>query len=268
MIADLRVMSFNIRYGLAEDGENDWKYRKHLVAGVIFSQSPDILCLQEGLRFQLDDLTPDMHGYQMVGVGRDDGKARGEFTAIYYRQNRFALLEQGTFWFSDTPHIPGSAHWGNFLPRICTWARLRCSNPLSEFTIYNAHWDHASQSARRRSAKMLIARVAVDVQAGLPVIVCGDFNAGEDNLAFRNLVNEKRGFLRDSYRVVHPKSEPAGTFHGFTGRHDGEKIDAVLVSSHWQVKGAGIVRTYFQDQETGERRYPSDHFPVTAAFSL
>ena len=265
---DLRVMSFNIRYCLADDGGNDWKNRKHRVAGVISLYSPDILCLQEGLSIQLDDVLVQLPSFTKTGVGREDGMERGEFAPILFRTDRFTLLDQGTFWFSDTPHIPASMHWGNFLPRICSWIRLRCKEDGSAFTVFNVHWDHASQRTRRRSANLLMAYVTEEIKSGFPVIVCGDFNAEEDNLAFRHLVDQRHGLLRDSFRVLHPDEAPAGTFHAFTGCLDGARIDAIVISRHWQVREAGIVRSYFQDQVTGESRYPSDHFPVTATVSL
>jgi endonuclease/exonuclease/phosphatase family metal-dependent hydrolase len=175
-------MSFNIRYGTANDGDNSWPFRRDFVLQVIADQAPDILGIQEALNFQVDELSSGLDGYALVGVGRDDGRSEGEYAAILYLAARFELQETGTFWLSDTPEIPGSASWGNRVTRICTWARLRDRNSGISFYAYNVHLDHESQPSRERSAELLAARIASRTHPD-PVIVTGDFNAGEQNSA-------------------------------------------------------------------------------------
>lgn len=257
----LTIMSFNLRYGTAEDGENSWPNRRELVFDVIARHSPDIIGMQEALRFQLDELAEALPQYSEIGVGRDDGRQAGEYAAILYRRSRFDVEEQSTFWFSDTQEAPGSVGWGARLPRICTWARLvdRRSNRSSY--VYNVHFDHESQESRQKSAALLTARIAARATAH-PVIVTGDFNAGEDNPAMEYLTGKTTPpsptGLRDTFRVLYPDSSVVGTFNGFEGRTKSSKIDAVLVSAGWRVEAAAIVR------DSRDGRYPSDHYPVTA----
>jgi endonuclease/exonuclease/phosphatase family metal-dependent hydrolase len=264
-------MSFNIRYGTADDGENSWPDRKDLVWEVVERHAPDVLAVQEALRFQLDELHTAVNGYAEVGVGRDDGREAGEYAAILVRDERLAVLASGTFWLSDTPQVPGSSSWGNRIPRICTWARLQDRASGRVFSVYNVHLDHESQASREESARLLAARLA-DRTAGEPVIVLGDFNAGEDNRARRLLTADGsaakadtvHGYpaLVDTYRLLRTPTGGEGTFNGFVGDTTGERIDAILVSGDWMVLGAAIDRT----QRDG--RYPSDHFPVTAVLAI
>lgn len=252
----LRVMSFNIRYGTASDGDDVWQNRRDLVADVIRDFGPAILGVQEALDFQVEALAAALPGLRVVGVGRDDGEAAGEWAAILVDTARVEIVDEGTFWFSDTPEVPGSTSWGNRITRICTWARVRDRQTRGVFYVYNNHWDHESQPSRERSAELLRQRIAGVADPDAPVLVLGDFNAGEDNPAFGSLV-EGTG-LRDAFRAVHPDASEAGTFNGFEGRVDGDKIDAILVSDGWCVEAAAIDRT------SRAGRYPSDHFPVTA----
>ncbi len=270
---DLRVMSFNIRYGTADDGEDSWPLRRNLVVQVIAQQDPDVFGVQEALHFQLDELMSGLGDYALIGVGRDDGRTRGEYTAVLYRASRFEFDETDTFWLSDTPEIPGSASWGNRITRICTWARLVDRDSGNSFYVYNVHLDHESQDSRERSAELLAERIAMRTYPD-PVIVTGDFNAGEQNSAMRYLRGEvgrawaksdtapSAPGLIDTFRRVHPDATDVGTFNAFRGVTTGERIDAILVSRDWSVQDAAIVRT------SSGGRYPSDHFPVSAVLRL
>ena len=258
----LTVMSFNIRYGTADDGPNHWTARREMLFEVIRQQDPDLLGLQEALDSQIDEIVAALPGYAVVGVGRDDGREAGEYSAILFRKSRLRVAEAGTFWFSDTPSTPGSASWGNRITRICTWARFidRDGRALWHF---NVHLDHESQPSRERSAKLLRDRIAARSTPGEPAIVTGDFNAGEKNPALAVLVGAASPPFVDSYRRLHPDAQPAGTFTGFAfGKIDGEKIDYVLVPPDAEVQQAEIIRW------SRDGRYPSDHFPVVARVRL
>ncbi|MHC4218686.1 MAG: endonuclease/exonuclease/phosphatase family protein [Planctomycetota bacterium] len=248
-------MSFNVRYGTAPDGENRWELRKDDVVEVIRDFDPAVVGTQEALRFQLDQVREAIPAVLEIGVGRRDGREAGEYAAILYDGRRLAVLEQGTFWFSDTPSVPNSTSWGNRIPRICTWGRFEERENGSRFYVFNVHWDHQSQPSRERSGEFLRDRIAARAHPDDPVIVTGDFNAGESNPALGPL---REGGLVDTFRVLHPDDEEVGTFNGFAGRRDGEKIDGVWVSPGWRVIDAAIDRSGRGD------RYPSDHFPVTA----
>lgn len=262
----LDVMTFNIRYGTAEDGGDAWPLRRELLLDVIRAHKPHVLGVQEALRFQLDDVQRPFTDYGEVGVGRDDGGEAGEYSAILYDTSRLEVLEQGTFWFSATPQVPGSVSWGNRITRIATWARFRDLASGAAFYVYNMHWDHESQASRDSSAVLVLHHLAERPVAD-PVIVMGDFNAGETNSAFRALLAgdslvAAAPRLLDTFRAIHPSATDVGTFHEFIGGVEGEKIDGVLVSHDWRVLDASIVRT------ARDGRYPSDHYPVTARVIL
>lgn len=261
--AALRVMSFNLRYGTADDGPNAWPLRRELVKRTIGDFDPTILDVQEALRFQLDELREAFPHLGEVGVGRDDGAEAGEYSAILYDRRRLERLSSGTFWLSDTPEVVASTSWGNQITRIVTWARFRDRESDRTFYLFNTHWDHQSQNSRERSAELMVERIA-NREGGDPAIVTGDFNAGEDNAAFRRLAagSDDALQLRETFRALHPGATDVGTFNGFEGDRSGDKIDAILVTPEWEIVEADIDRAH-----DGER-YPSDHFPVTAVVSL
>lgn len=256
---DASIMSFNIRYGTAADGADAWPNRRAQLIGVIRHHQPDILGLQEALSFQLLEIEAQMPEYGRIGVGRDDGRDKGEFSAILYRRSRYEVLEHGTFWFSPTPAIPGSTGWGNNITRICTWARFRDQVSSRSFYVYNVHLDHESAPSRERSAELLARRIA-ERENRDPVIVMGDFNAGEDDVPVQYLLKEVP--LVDVFRRLHPDATGVGTYHAFRGRTEGARIDHILASADWSVQSAGI------DRSNQAGRYPSDHFPVHAVLRL
>lgn len=250
-------MTFNIRYGDAEDGENVWMNRRELVADVIDTYRPTVVGLQEALRYQMDYLTENLPDYDVVGVGRDDGISSGEHACILYLRDMVSCLADGTFWFSDTPDNPGSMSWGNTLPRICTWARYKDLELNRCFYVFNVHWDHASQASREKSAILLLDQIKGRSQGNEPVVVTGDFNSVSDNPAFLCLTTDEFG-LQDALGAAYRQEGAGGTFHEFSGIEDGDRIDAILASPHWKIQSADI------DHRSVAGRYPSDHFPVTA----
>lgn len=255
----LRVMTFNIRYGNARDGDNHWDLRKDFLVDVIREQAPDVIGVQEALYTQLAYIVEKLPAYAVIGVGRDDGVRAGEYSAILYRTAALAVNRSDTFWFSDTPERVASKSWGNSITRICTWAQFTTPSGRPLY-VYNVHLDHQSQPSRERSAALLKSRLeARDPMA--PAIVTGDFNAGEKNAAVAAML--EGGRLRDTFRVKHADASPVGTFTGFKfGQTGGDKIDYVFATPEWTVTDAEIVRTARGD------KYPSDHFPVTAVLTL
>lgn len=261
----LTVMSFNIRYGTANDGEDHWKLRREFLFDVVREAAADLVGLQEALDSQVQELLAALPQYGVVGVGRDDGRTRGEYAAILYRRDRFRVSDAGTFWFSDTPEVVASRSWGNSITRICTWARFIDRNGRA-FWHYNVHLDHQSQPSRERSAALLAERIAARRVLTEPVIVTGDFNAGESNAAITRLTAEQGGVpapFVDTFRLKHPDETVVGTFSGFKfGASTGDKIDYVFVQPGTDVLSSEIIRTSRND------RYPSDHFPVVARIVL
>lgn len=257
----LRVMTFNIRYATADDGENSWDHRKELLLATIHQFDPDLLGTQEVLATQADFLAENLAGYTLIGVGRDDGRRRGEFSAVLYRAKRFEPVSSGTFWLSQTPEAPGSKSWDSSLPRIATWVKLRDRQAGGREICYlNTHWDHRGNEARAQAGS-LIRKWLTENAGGMPAIVTGDLNATETHAGLRALVaaDGKGPRLVDAYRLVHPEpGAEESTFHNFSGGRRGRRIDFILMSPAFQATEAAI------DHANQDGRYPSDHFPVTA----
>jgi endonuclease/exonuclease/phosphatase family metal-dependent hydrolase len=257
------VMSFNIRYATARDGDNQWDKRKQLVLDVIRKDSSDIIGLQEALRSQLDEIRKAFPEYEEAGVGRNGGK-KGEYSAILYNTKIFDSSESGTFWLSETPNKPSkSKSWGNACTRICTWIRLTNKKTGLSFYVYNTHLDHQSQPSREKSVRLIMSRIDKR-KHNEAFILTGDFNAGENSPEIRYikglqpLQDRSPVSLVDTFRTLFPKEKTVGTFNGFRGRTGGAKIDYVFASPGVVTLEAAIIRT------NSNGRYPSDHFPVTA----
>ena len=265
----LTVMSFNIRYGSANDGPNHWDRRKDMVFDVLHEQHAEVVGLQEALEFQLDEIKTALPQYQHLGVGREDGKTQGEYSAILYCPERFDVLDSNSFWLSDAPEKVASITWGNACTRICTWAHFQDKLTGKRFYLYNTHLDHRSQPSREKSVALILKRID-QRSVKDPVFVTGDFNADENNAAIEMIrsasitvqtdpeVGPQSTHLIDTYRRLHPNIPEVGTFNQFKGVRSGGKIDFVWASTNLEVLDAAILYTHTNG------RYPSDHFPVTA----
>ena len=262
----VRVMSFNIRYGTANDGDNAWPKRKQFLADTITRFDPDLLGTQETLAFQRDELLGMLHRYEAVGVGRDDGAAKGEMAALFFKPERLDKLAAGSFWLSATPDVVGSRGWDAALPRIATWVKLadKADRSRAPILFLNTHFDHKGAEARRESA-LLIRRWLRTEGVGCRLVVTGDFNAGEGAPPYAALfgpADDGPALVVDTFRVVvaaRGAAGPEGTFTGFDARNTGgERIDWIGCSRGWRVVAAAIDRT------ERDGRTPSDHAPVTA----
>ena len=261
---EVRVMTFNLRYITSEDqGPRKWTERRDAAAATILDDQPDFIGVQEAFRTMLDDLHERLPGFSEIGVGREDGKTKGEYAAILYRNDRWEALESGTFWLSDTPDVPGSATWGNKVTRICTWARFRHLQTKREIALFNAHYDHQSQPARERASEMILKRIQ-SLPANLPAIMTGDLNATPDNAAIVGLTTGPPP-LTDAWAALNPGESPAtsGTFHDFKANPDGPRIDYILTTPGIAVRESAILRPTGADGHP-----PSDHFPVRATLAL
>jgi endonuclease/exonuclease/phosphatase family metal-dependent hydrolase len=247
----IRVVSFNIRYGFAEDGLNSWPHRASAVLDLLKSTKADWIALQEALNFQLDYLQHHLGGWPRLGVGRDDGAGGGEHCALLFRPDRWEWRRNGTFWLSETPYLPGSRSWGASLPRICTWASLGLRQSAAEFYLFNTHLDYESAQARSQSVDLIAQEL---FRLSKPVVLTGDFNASPKELVGL-CQNPKKPmqFVWERLRVPAP-----GTFHGFQGDLDGPSIDHILVSPEFSVSRVSVLTQKYQN------RWPSDHFAVVA----
>ena len=177
----LRVLTYNLRYITSGDtGERAWTARRDQAAELIKHDAADIVGIQEGLPQMMDDLAARLSGYAVIGVGREDGIDKGEYAAILVKADRFRVQESGTFWLSDTPEVCNSCTWGNTVTRICTWAKLYDRETKQTFHFFNTHLDHASPEARQKGTALILSRIAARKATG-PVILTGDFNAGESD---------------------------------------------------------------------------------------
>lgn len=254
----LKVMSFNIRYGLAKDGDNEWSKRTDLVINTIKAFGPDLLGTQEALKFQAEFLKKNLPGYGYVGQTRDNNP-NGEQCAVFYRMDRFEKIADEQFWLSESPAKPVSKSWDSSLPRIVTLVVLKDKHSNRELTFYNTHFDHRGKTARLESARLLRAKIEAR-QPATAMIITGDFNCDEDSEPYKQLLGSAR--LQDSYRLVHPKAGPnEGTFNGFKGTKTGARIDWIVHSAAFKPSTATI------DDSNRNGQYPSDHFPVTATLN-
>ena len=262
----VRVMSLNIRYGTARDGNNAWPRRREAVFGVVRSFEPDLLGTQETLAFQRDELLTAFPTFAAVAAGRDDGREAGEMAAVFYDRDHFEPLDSGHLWLSETPEVPGSRGWDAALPRIATWVKLRDRTAPQDAPILflNAHFDHVGQRARLESAR-LIRRSLATLGAGCRLVLTGDFNAAEASPPYAALFADDAAApkLLDTLRAAVPQSTgPEATFNGFNPTTTaGERIDWIGCSPDWRVVAASIDRTVVAG------RTPSDHWPVTATLT-
>lgn len=248
-------MSFNIRFGSANDGDNHWDHRHQLVVETISAYNPDLLGTQETLKFQAEYLKQHLPEMTYVGWSRDPNE-QGEQCGILFRTKRFSVNDSGQFWLSDSPDTKFSKSWDSSLPRVATWVNLTDKKTKTPLLFVNTHFDHRGSQARLESAK-LIRRFVESQPEGLAVVVTGDFNCGDTSEPYQHLLESAR--LSDTYRKVHPdKGSQEGTFNGFQGKTGGARIDWVLASDEWKINAAAI------DDFSKDGQFPSDHFPVTA----
>jgi endonuclease/exonuclease/phosphatase family metal-dependent hydrolase len=263
----LRVMTFNIRYNNPNDGENAWPNRKDMAASVIHFHHADLVGVQEALKEQMLDLEERLPEFAWFGVGRDDGKESGEYSAIFYKKDRFELLEQNTFWLSETPKILGSIGWDAACVRIVTWGQFKDKASGDMFYLFNTHFDHRGQAARENSAKLIVKKIK-EIAGDNPVILTGDFNFAPTSPLYSILTaskgEEDRVYLYDALKASRqPPHGPDWSTHGFQAKgHPGRRIDYIYVTKDVNVLQHGVL----SDEWNG--RYPSDHLPVLAEITI
>jgi len=260
-----RVMTWNIRYNNPDDGIHAWPQRREELLSFLLSQKIDVLCIQEGLHDQVAFLKEGLSGFDVRGVGRDDGKEKGEYSAIYFNTSRFASVADGTFWLSTTPSVPGKG-WDAALPRIVTWVRLVDSVTASTLYVFNTHFDHQGTEARKNSARLLRWKIG-EIADAFPVVVAGDFNTIDTDPAYRILTSPDLPSprLEDAMqRSLAPRRGPPATFTGFepTDPDAGPRIDYLFVSESLRVL------RYSTCVPLGTSGFLSDHLPVVIEISL
>lgn len=236
----MRAATFNIRLDTTADGENSWPYRKERVCRFITEQQIDLVGTQEVLHRQFEDLQACLPGYAGIGVGRDDGKTGGEYSAIFYRTDKFEALESGTFWLSEHPDSVGRKGWDAACVRIATWAKMKDLATGNIFMAVNTHFDHIGTEARRQSALLIIRKVK-EIVGDRPAIITGDFNVNNQSEAYRTMTNDEFRLL-DAHLCAEQTSGADYTFHDFTRTpmEEREKIDFVFVTPHIKVLRSDI----------------------------
>jgi endonuclease/exonuclease/phosphatase family metal-dependent hydrolase len=248
------VASYNLRYDNPHDGVNGWSNRKDQVKALIQFHDFDIFGTQEGLINQVKGIA-ELKRYNWIGVGRDDGKEAGEHCAVFYRKDRFKLLQNGDFWLSETPDKPTIGWDSKVNKRVCTWGKFRDLNTKKEFYFITVHFDNIGSIARRESAKLMIQRIP-EITKGKPVICVGDFNSTPET----EQIGKMKSLFRDAYEVTEePPYGPVGTTNGF--QFDAPmkyRIDYIFISKQIDVLKYGVLTDSYQ------QRYPSDHQPIMA----
>ncbi|MCU7552366.1 endonuclease/exonuclease/phosphatase family protein [Chitinophagaceae bacterium LB-8] len=261
---NLHVMTFNIRLNTPADSLNAWPYRKEKVASQILFHQSHIVGVQEALHNQMVDLKNLLPSYKYAGVGRDDGKQKGEYSAIFYDTLRLQLLRTETFWLSEQPNVPGSKSWDAAITRIVTWAQFIDRKTKKKLYVFNTHFDHIGQEARKESARLLLQKIK-DIAGKQPVILTGDFNSQPHSAPIQIITDTTAPFFMTDTKKLsrQPHYGPTGTFNGFGPKEvDDEPIDFIFVRNGFKVlQHASLSQTW-------QGRFSSDHFPVFAIFEV
>ncbi|MBN2417734.1 endonuclease/exonuclease/phosphatase family protein [bacterium] len=254
----ISVMSFNVRYDNPGDGENAWPQRKERVAATIRFHEADIAGLQEVLHHQLTDLAGRLPEYAWLGAGRDDGREAGEYAPIFYKRDRFRVLDRGHFWLSQTPDLPGSMGWDAACTRIVTWAQFQDRSSGGSFYFLNTHFDHVGETARIESAKLLLK--FINGKTGeQPVILCGDFNSLRSDSGYVVLAQPENGLAEASTLCGTPRYGSTYTFNGFDPEiRPGHQIDFIFVRNVTGVDRYGVI------SDRWDGKFVSDHHAVLA----
>ena len=254
----INVMTFNVRLDTEADGLNNWKYRKEIAANTITFYQADIVGTQEVLHNQLTDLENLLPDYSSIGVGREDGMEKGEYSAIFYNNKKLTETGSGYFWLSENPLSIGQKGWDAACERIATWAKLKDNQTGKIFFVLNTHFDHIGKIARRESAKLILNKVKL-YSKKMPVIVMGDFNSEPESEAIQILTDTSNPLcLTDSYRISPIVQGPEWTFHEF-GRlplNERTRIDYIFVKNNVKVLSYKVI------DEKVDNKYISDHNPV------
>ena len=251
--ADINVISYNIRMGSADDGTNSWKYRYPASAMMIMDQKPDIFGLQEAFDFQFNYLEEYCPGYKGIGVGREDGKSKGEYMAIFYNKKAIKLIKWGTFWLSETPEEP-SKGWDAACFRTATWALMKDKASGRKFYYVNTHLDHVGWEARKNGLKLIVDRIAEINPENYPMILTGDFNMRLNRPEFDDLKK-----VMQNAREVAVKTDHHNTYNGWGKASSDSIIDYI-----W-FKGFSSCTEYQTiTKEYMDRAFISDHYPIRA----
>lgn len=247
----IKVMSYNIRYGEANDGTNSWAWRYPATAEMITDQQPDVFGVQEALSYQIRFIEENFRDYTYVGVGRDNGKKEGEYAAIFWNKKTVSMLKWGTFWLSETPDKP-SMGWDAACSRTATWALMKDKKTGRKFYFVNTHLDHVGAEAQKNGLQLIIDKLAELNKDSYPVVLTGDFNVTPENPALQILEGKMK-----CARNVASKTDNKGTYNNW-GKAS-KLIDYIYFSGFSECPEFETVTKKY-----AKRSFVSDHFPITA----
>lgn len=253
---DIKVMTFNVY--ISGVGDRSPENRGERVANTIRSEMPDSFGLQEANLAWVERVGNALPEYAYVGVGRDDGDKKGEFSPVFYLKDRYDVIDSGTFWFSPTPDKP-SRGWDAMCRRICSWAILQNKTSGEKYAHFNVHFDNIGTISRKNSADILLERID-EYAKNIRTVITGDFNCKEGTTAYEKIVN---GGFADTKRNAEQTMSGA-TWHNFgVNSTKGSPIDFIFVT-----RGMASVKSYKIITDKIDGDYPSDHFPVVSEMTL
>lgn len=260
----MNVMTFNIRYNNLGDSLNSWEYRKDVATSLIKFYDIDLLGTQEVLHGQMEDFRALLPEYVSSGVGREDGKQKGEYSAVFYKKNRFTLLNRGNFWLSEDPTAVGKKGWDAACERIVSWVHLKDKKTGKDFFFFNTHFDHIGEIARKNSSSLLLTKIAT-IAGKKPAIITGDFNSEPFSQVYADLTNKENvNHLKDTQKLALVKHGTLYSFHDF-GRIEIYKrplIDYIFVKNINKVSRYGIIA------DKVDNIFLSDHNPITVSLEI
>lgn len=256
---DLKVMTYNIRLSLESDKENSWNNRRDDALALMSYYHPDYFGVQEAIPQQMIDIKTNLKDYDFVGVGRDDGKNQGEYSAIFYDKNKLEVTKSGTFWLSETPEKP-SKGWDAAYNRVCTYAFFKIKKTGKQFLAMNLHFDHVGDVARVNSAKLILEKIKKLNPKNVPLTLTGDFNLTDDSEPIKIISKSLANVFYHSKKTHYG---PKGTFTGFDiNTIPQDRIDYIFV------KGFEVLSNRTINDRRENLLYPSGHFPILAEINF
>ena len=253
-------MSYNIRFDNPGDQPNHWEGRKEKLFALINTHQPDLLGVQEALHHQLEDIVKALPHLEYVGAGRDDGKTKGEYSAILFDKNKFEVLRMETFWLSENPEVAASKNWDAAITRIVTWAEMKDKTSSKTFVWFNTHFDHIGKEARLQSAKLIRNQIE-NIAGKSPVLLTGDFNCEPDDAPYQAIIKKGKVNLFDTSTGFNQDCTCCG-FEVKKYEESCVRIDFIFRSKHFKVIN------HITPTDNDGKYYPSDHLPVMATLKL
>lgn len=250
---ELKVMSYNIRLGSGQDGTNSWRFRAPVTLEMLKDQAPDVFGVQEALDYQVALIEEYADDYDCVGVGREDGRKKGEHMSIFWNKKTIKLLKWGTFWLSETPDKP-SKGWDAVCYRTATWALMKDKRTGKKFYFVNTHLDHVGKEAQKNGLALIVDKIAEINPDGLPMVLTGDFNVKPDNPALIDLDARMK-----CTRKIAARTDNHHTFNGWGKASKDMVIDYIYISGFSSCPEYQTVTKKYLD-----RTFVSDHYPIIA----